>query len=110
MGIVGALASLSATAELDDRVSKVVAERERLTRRLTATGAIVPPSRANFVYVSTPGTATRVVAALERRGTVTRAIGDDGVRITVGLPAENDRLVDHWADVQHELGLGTATS
>ena len=103
MAIVGALASLSATAELDDRVSMVVAERERLTRRLTATGAIVPPSRANFVYVSTPGTATRVVAALERRGTVTRAIGDDGVRITVGLPAENDRLVDHWADVQHEL-------
>ena len=46
-----------------------------------------------------------MVATLERRGTVTLAIGDDGVRITVGLPAENDRHVDHWAHVQNELGV-----
>ena len=43
MAIVGALASLSATAELDDRVSMVVAESERLTRQSTTTSAIVPP-------------------------------------------------------------------
>jgi histidinol-phosphate aminotransferase len=110
MAIVGALASLAATAELGERVAAVVAERDRVAARLTEIGAVVPPSHANFVYVSTPGVATRVVAALERRGTVTRGIGDDGVRITVGHPAENDRLVAHWVEVQGELAAARAVA
>ena len=59
----------------------------------------VPASHANFVFVPTPGRAERIVRDLERRGTVTRAIGDLGVRITIGTPAENDRVLAHWAEL-----------
>jgi len=59
----------------------------------------VPRSHANFVFVPSGRASARIVAALEQLGTITRAIGNDGVRITVGLPEENDRLVEQWPRV-----------
>lgn len=97
VSIVAAEASLRAADELAERVALVVAERQRLADGLTALGAEVPPSHANFVFVPTPGRVGDVVSALERSGAVTRGIGDHGVRITVGLPDENDRLLTAWS-------------
>jgi len=99
LAIVAAVASLRAGDELAERVAMVVAERDRLRDRLLEAGADVPESRANFVFAGTGADTERIVAALEQRGTVTRGIGHHGVRITVGLPEENDRLVEQWIAV-----------
>jgi histidinol-phosphate aminotransferase len=70
-------------------VEQTVAERERMRRALADAGYDVPQSHANFVLVRTdPAVAER----LERQGLVVRRFAD-AIRITVRLPAENDRIL-----------------
>jgi histidinol-phosphate aminotransferase len=96
-----ALASLQVEEELRARVREVVAERERLAAALTGMGFAVPPSQANFVLVPVPGAAEQLADACERCGVIVRPLGADLVRVTVGTPAENDRLLatlpDAWS-------------
>jgi len=99
MGIVAACASLAAQDELTERVRLVADERRRMTDELRSTGIDVPASRANFVFLPTGERSATVVAALEERGVATRRVADQGVRVTIGLPAENDRFLAAWHDV-----------
>jgi histidinol-phosphate aminotransferase len=83
--------------------ARVVAERERLAKELAARGFGVTPSDANFLWVETPGPAEELVEALAARGVLVKSFHSSGgrlarrVRITVGLPSENDRLLDEIA-------------
>jgi histidinol-phosphate aminotransferase len=70
-------------------VDQTVAERERMRDALLAAGLDCPPSAANFVLL--PGLADRA-DELEEQGLVVRRVSD-GIRITVRLPAENDRIL-----------------
>jgi histidinol-phosphate aminotransferase len=90
---VAALASLDAQDEMRERVDGVVAERARLARAVTGLGLPVPPSEANFLWLDVPDEAMALGAFSERRGVVLRVFARVGVRITVGTPAENDRVV-----------------
>jgi histidinol-phosphate aminotransferase len=89
--------------EIQANASRVVAERERLTARLGELGMGVTPSDANFLWVETKGPADALTEALAARGVLIKSFGATGgrlarrVRITVGSPAENDRLVDEIA-------------
>jgi histidinol-phosphate aminotransferase len=69
----------------------------QLSEGLAALGWRVPPSVGNFVLVDTGGPALPVYEALLRRGIIVRPLGNYGLpnhlRITVGLPEQNARLI-----------------
>lgn len=88
-----ARASLNAGPELLERVRLLVAERARVTRELRGAGWSVPDSQANFVWARL-GPRTRAFAGVcEAAGVMVRPFGDEGVRITIGTPEQNDRLL-----------------
>jgi histidinol-phosphate aminotransferase len=99
---VSSLAQVAAVAALEDD------EHVERTRRVNREGMAYlkeafdrlglehVPSWANFILVRVGNTA-RVYEALLRRGVIVRPVGvygfNEHVRITVGLPEENERLV-----------------
>ena len=97
---VAAIASLDeADAHLPARISLNASERAMTASGLRALGLEPLPSTANFLLVDL-GSATRALAlnaALLRRGVIvrpTRAFGAPTcLRITIGLPEENARLL-----------------
>lgn len=94
------LAQAAAVAALDDdehveRSRACVAEGiAYLSRELGALGVEVVPSEANFVLVRSGGD---VYEPLLREGVIVRPMGGFGlgdyVRVTIGLPEENERFV-----------------
>jgi histidinol-phosphate aminotransferase len=90
------LASLDAAAEkeLRDRVAEVIAERNRVTEKLLELGWPVTPSQANFVWLPVEEQAGPLFQRLESRGIVTRPFENEGLRVTIGTPEENDRFVE----------------
>ena len=93
---VAALASLApqASAELDERVAGILAERDRVSAALASLGWPVVPSQANFVYLPVGDGAMDLFVRLEKQGLVTRPFEGEGVRISLGTPLQNDRLLD----------------
>jgi histidinol-phosphate aminotransferase len=86
-------ARIAAAALRDPRfdIEAVVAERGRMRDALMGAGYGCPEMHANFVLVQLPG-ANEVAQDLERQGLVVRLV-PGGIRITVRVPAENDRLL-----------------
>jgi histidinol-phosphate aminotransferase len=84
-------------------VAAVTAERERLATALVERGLGVTPSDANHLWVETKGPAGDVCEALAAQGVLVRSFHMGGgrlarrLRVTVGLPSENDRLLDEIA-------------
>jgi histidinol-phosphate aminotransferase len=97
-------------AEVAERTRRLTSEGvEYLTRELCALGIEVWPSDANFVLARTgPGVHERLM----REGLIVRPLHGfglpDHVRITVGLPEENERLVKALRRLREAGGLGAA--
>jgi histidinol-phosphate aminotransferase len=72
-------------------VGQTIAERERMREALAGSGFDCPPTYANFVLVRVEG-AANLADRLEAQGLVVRRF-PDAIRITVRLPAENDRIL-----------------
>ncbi len=89
-----AIASLDAADELLARTDAVVAERARVTSALRDAGYLVPSSQANFVWLPLPGRAQEFAAASADNRIIVRPYGDDGVRVTVSAPQENDVFLE----------------
>jgi histidinol-phosphate aminotransferase len=89
-----AIASLDAADELLARTDAVVAERTRVTAALRDAGYLVPPSQANFVWLPLPERAQEFAAASANDRIIVRPYGDDGVRVTVAAPHENDAFLE----------------
>jgi histidinol-phosphate aminotransferase len=87
-----ALAALDAADEVRRRVGLVVAERDRLTEMIRKLVADVPDSQANFVWLPLGESSAEFGAACEARGVIVRPF-PEGVRVTVGTPAENDAFL-----------------
>jgi histidinol-phosphate aminotransferase len=93
-GPVSAPAARIAAAALRDPrldVDATIAERERMRSALLAAGYDCPPSHANFVLARVDDAAA-LADRLEAEGLVVRRF-PDAIRITVRLPAENDRIL-----------------
>lgn len=106
-----ALASLDdAAAHLPERISLNASERGLMASGLRALGLAPLPSTANFVLVDlgSPERAQAVNAALLARGVIVRparAFGaPSALRITVGWPQENARLLAAAAEALAEAG------
>jgi len=102
---VAALASLRAGAELKERIAGLQAERRRMAEALAALGLGPIPSQANFLLLPAPGSSERLAEACEARGVIVRPIGPDAIRVTVGTPAEDDRLLEVLADLLPRAGV-----
>ncbi|WP_304118850.1 histidinol-phosphate transaminase [Mycolicibacterium bacteremicum] len=88
-----AIASLDAADELLARTDAVVAERARVSAALTAMGYQLPPSQANFVWLVLPGRTDEFTNAAADNRLLVRPYGQDGVRVTVAAPHENDAFL-----------------
>jgi histidinol-phosphate aminotransferase len=91
-------AALDDAAHVEKSRALVLAERPVLAAGLQALGATVVPSQGNFVMADFPGRPGKeLFEALLREGLVVRPLAGYGFptaqRITVGLPAENQRLL-----------------
>jgi len=82
-------------------VRKIRAGRDSLSRALGRMGFVVPPSRANFIFAlrpkgAKPG-AKALYRGLKKRGVLVRYFTHprlkDGLRVTVGRPADHRRLL-----------------
>ncbi len=100
-----AVAALSDRAWLEEKTAAIVAERARLYAALAAMSFLKPlPSRANFILCRVGhGAALKLRRALEVRGIMVRHFDrpglDDCLRISVGTPEENQRLLEVLASL-----------
>ena len=90
---VAAIASLAADDEMRARVHEVVAERARVFDAIADAGLDVVESDANFLWLPMGEFAAVLGEYSERAGVVLRPFPGVGVRITIGSPPENDRLL-----------------
>lgn len=86
-----AVASLDAADELLERVDAIVAERGRVLAALRDQGWDVPDSQANFVWLPLGDEALDFAAACDPISV--RPFDGDGVRVSIGDPDVNDRLL-----------------
>ena len=91
---VAAVASLSdlAAIELKARVDEIAAERNRIVEKLRGAGWKIGDSDANFYWLKTANPEA-LKNACEEIGIAVRPF-PEGVRITVGEPAANQRVVE----------------
>jgi histidinol-phosphate aminotransferase len=89
-----AVACLDAADELLERTDAVVAERARVSAVLLDAGYDIPPSQANFVWLPLVGRAQQFAADAANNRIIVRPYGDDGVRVTVASPEENDMFCE----------------
>jgi histidinol-phosphate aminotransferase len=91
-------AGAAAVKDLDfmhESVSKVLTERDRLTRETKAR-----PSQGNFLYLETKKPSGSVVEDMMSKGVIIRdcrpfrGAGGHHVRVTVGTPEQNDKFLE----------------
>lgn len=88
-----AMASLAAEAELQERVTALVTERERVVAAFVDAGFALPESKGNFVWLPLGEATTAVAELLERHGLLVRPFAGEGLRATVAEKEANDRLI-----------------
>ena len=97
LAVAAAQAALADEPYSQECIAKVVAERGRLAAGIEGLGFDTLPSRANFVSFDYRANAVPVMVAMAAEGVFVREWRDPGfetfIRITVGLPEENDRAL-----------------
>jgi histidinol-phosphate aminotransferase len=89
-----ALASLS-DAEHVERSKRINAEgKAYLYGELDALGIKYIPTEANFIFMFPGRSSAQVYGELLKRGVIIRPMGEDSIRVTIGLPEENERFVE----------------
>lgn len=96
---VSALAERAAVASIEhqeavmERVSHIVAERERVTARLRELGYEFPSTYANFVWLPLGERTGEFVDLMNRNALSVRAFGSEGVRVSIGEVEANNRFL-----------------
>ncbi len=99
---VNRLAQIAARAAWSDQVAVAktvaanLAERERVTRALTAMGYTPAPSQANFLFFDVKRPAAAVAQALLRHGVIVKPWGGSfatWLRVSVGRIEDNDQFL-----------------
>jgi histidinol-phosphate aminotransferase len=92
-----AVAALGAREQARQGWRQVIAERSRVSGKLTDLGMAVAPSQSNFILVQTPR-AKSIYESLKIQGIYVRYFDQerlrDKLRITIGTPAQNDALIN----------------
>lgn len=89
-----ALAALRAEGEMRRRVALVTSERKRTVTAAREFVPDVPDTQANFFWLPLGERAVEFAAHCEARSILVRPFAGDGVRVTIGLPEENDAVLE----------------
>jgi histidinol-phosphate aminotransferase len=89
-----AVASLAADAELRERVAALVLERGRVLDGLRAAGWDPPDPQGNFVWLPLGEATNDFAAACEAAGVMVRPFHPEGVRISIGAPDIDARMLE----------------
>lgn len=98
MAQVAAIASLDNEVELLERVAAITAEREVMEEGLRQAGLAPAESEANFLWLRLGEDTTRFAQTCDAAGLSVRPFEGEGVRITIGEPEANARLVEVAAE------------
>lgn len=95
---VAVTTALTHEAELLERVEQIVRQRDAIVRALQQAGVALADPQGNFLWLRLGERTADLVAACEEQGVVVRPflVGDPqgaGVRITVGEPEADERLI-----------------
>jgi histidinol-phosphate aminotransferase len=107
VAITAATAAISDQAYFRKNIKKVKNERRRLTKQLRNLGFDVPDSSSNFVLVRCKkGEASEIYEKLSRLNIFVRYFDyphlEDKLRITVGMPEQNDKLLSALKEILQE--------
>ncbi|MGN0064823.1 MAG: histidinol-phosphate transaminase [Nocardioides sp.] len=91
---VAAVESLRHREALAGRVDALVGERDRVLGAVRAAGWQVPDAQGNFLWLPSGSRTPDVVAAAEEAGVAVRPFGEEGIRVSVGEPEGNDRVIE----------------
>jgi len=104
--VIATLALTDLAPLLEDGITTIVAERERLATELDGYQALQCfPSDANFLLVQYTGDVPDLCSALLARDVAVRQFSNGDprlqtcIRITIGTPVENQRLVEALSDI-----------
>jgi histidinol-phosphate aminotransferase len=98
-----AIAAIGDGAEVERRAALTIAERDRVANQLALAGYVVPPSQANFVWLPLGDDSVALAQHCDAGGVIVRPFAGEGVRVTTGLPEENDRflaLLSTWSPIR----------
>ena len=93
-----AVAALGDRQEVARRAKLTTAERDRVRAALLDSGYDVPPSQANFVWLPLGDRTVGFAEACLNERIVVRPFAGEGVRVTIGTPADNDAFLAVAAD------------
>lgn len=98
LAIVGAVAAIDDIGYFEETCEQVIVSRKWLTSELQSLGFSALPSAANFIFVQhSDHDAATLSAGLREDGIIVRHFSqpriDQHLRITVGLPEQNQQLV-----------------
>jgi len=93
----GALAALQNPEVIGLGVTAILAERARVEVELAAAGWTFPNHQGNFVWLEVGRATDELAMAMERNGVIVRPFGGEGIRVTIGTAAENDRFLTSLA-------------
>jgi histidinol-phosphate aminotransferase len=100
VGLAGAAAALDDTTHVAAAVNVAIAERARVSARLTELGTKVVPSAGNFLLLHAGANARGKFEALLRLGIIVRPVGNyqlpEHLRVTLGTVEQNDRFLKAW--------------
>lgn len=105
MAQVAAIASLEHEPELLDRVLRIVGQRFILEGGLKDLGLFPAESQANFLWLRLGDRTPSFAAACDEAGVSVRPFGEEGVRITIGEPPANARLLEVASQWSASIGL-----
>lgn len=101
---VNAAAQLAAVAALADEgwmrqsVTKMTAERNRLAHVMASLNLFAPESQTNFLFINIGGDSALAFDHFLAHGIIVKPWKEPGfetyIRVTIGLPANNDRFLD----------------
>lgn len=89
-----AVAALAHTPGLLARVDALVAERDRVVAGVRAAGWEIPDAQGNFCWFPAGNRTDDLASAAEALGLSVRPFAGEGVRISIGEPEANDRIVE----------------
>ncbi len=94
---VAQAAALAALGDADhlERSRTVNEEGKRyLYGELDSLGIKYAPTEANFIFMVLEKNAADVYGALLRKGVIVRPMGENFIRVTIGLPDENRKFIE----------------
>lgn len=103
---INSLAQKAACAALGDEKHLVKTKRVNekgkhyLYKELDAMKIAYVPTEANFIYIHLKDrTAFPIYNTLLKKGVIVRPMGDNAIRVTIGLPEENKRFIEAMKSV-----------